>query len=887
MSNEWYPGAWGKLTRASVGHSEFLSLSSHCADVAAVTAKLLALPVWRARMERLAGRPLDESDLARLSAIAYLHDLGKCSAGFWLKQLDALTEDGSVDISHRIQVLKRIGGDLSECGHGAYVVPTVLDWGRTRDLLGGHPVASLLKDSNGQLLIAAVSHHGLPVDFQTSKRLIWTWSDVKELDYQPLSELKSLFDALHTMMPDATTPGPPLPNTPEFVHAFCGLVSLADWIGSNPDPSFFPYDLAPPHARFETAKSRAGEVLSKMRIDTRDAVNDLRSRKVVFGDVFQDSVSAKPFQPTAVQRAAGDPELGQVVIIEDETGAGKTEAALWRYKTLFEAGEVDSLAFVLPTRVSAIALADRLQKFVGELFADESLRPNTVTAVPGYLVSDGLTGQRLAPFEVQWPDREHEASAHRHWAAENSKRYLAAAVAIGTVDQALLAGLKSRHGHLRGITLLRSLLVVDEVHASDIYMSRVLENLLSRQVRAGGHALLLSATLGSAAKTRFLNCARSRPALTEFPADVTDPLSIPYPALSDENSVRGFAPRDKKKAVTIDLQPAIAEPAAIAGFALQAARSGARVLVIRNTVAQAIETQQALVATDASIALLFSVNGKPCPHHGRFAAVDRKVLDRQVVSVFGKDAASRACILVGTQTLEQSLDIDADLLITDLCPIDVMLQRLGRLHRHLRLRPEGFELPRAVVLTPDERSMTGYLGRRPAGTSAGLGTVYTNLLAIEATWRELENRQFLSIPDDNRELVERATDYDRLNLLATELGSEWIAHWMDLLGTDTARRQAAKPRLLEWTEEFSAYTESAEVQTRLGEMPRLLRFSETVSPFGQHLTELQIPHFMWPEGCEQEEVSLDTRLPGITFTVGEQGFLYDELGLRKQVVSLG
>ena len=152
-------------------------------------------------------------------------------------------------------------------------------------------------------------------------------------------------------------------------------------------------------------------------------------------------------------------------------------------------------------------------------------------------------------------------------------------------------------------------------------------------------------------------------------------------------------------------QPWMPDLRSVAAQALEAARAGAKVLVVRNTVGYAITTQQALEEI-AERALLFSYEATLTLHHGRFAAADRRLLDHEVERRLGRDRLPGGMVVVGTQTLEQSLDIDADLLITDLCPVDMLLQRIGRLHRHLRDdRPDGYRDPR--VRRVDAR------GRRP------------------------------------------------------------------------------------------------------------------------------------------------------------------------------
>ena len=179
--------------------------------------------------------------------------------------------------------------------------------------------------------------------------------------------------------------------------------------------------------------------------------------------------------------------------------------------------------------------------------------------------------------------------------------------------------------------------------------------------------------------------------------------------------------------------------------------------MLRNTVNGAVEVQkaiEALAGPDSS--LLFRAEGVATLHHGRFAREDRRLLDKWVEEVIGKTRPEGGLVLAGTQTLEQSLDIDADFLITDLCPADVLLQRIGRLHRHTkdgrgvpRHRPSEFEAPHCVVLTP-EGGLAPFLGRhRPGGKSRhGLGgTVYQDLTILEATRRLVTGQPVWCIPE--------------------------------------------------------------------------------------------------------------------------------------------
>jgi CRISPR-associated endonuclease/helicase Cas3 len=175
-----------------------------------------------------------------------------------------------------------------------------------------------------------------------------------------------------------------------------------------------------------------------------------------------------------------------------------------------------------------------------------------------------------------------------------------------------------------------------------------------------------------------------------MPFDVA--CKVPYPAISDSHSLRKVAGTGQSKRVRWSTRDIIDSPEKIAELALAAAAQGAKVLIVRNTVPAAIATLAALEARVPDPAWLFQVNGVVTLHHSRFSRQDRPLLDAEIENAWARSGQAGALIVVGTQTLEQSLDIDADFLITDLCPMDVLLQRVGRLHRHANERPEAYRI---------------------------------------------------------------------------------------------------------------------------------------------------------------------------------------------------
>ncbi len=577
---------------------------------------------------------------------------------------------------------------------------------------------------------------------------------------------------------------------------------------------------------------------------------------------------------------------GSTTLLESETGSGKTEAALAHFLRLFEAGLVDGLYFALPTRSAATQMHRRITAAARQAFEQP---PPVVLAVPGYLRVDDMQGRRLAPFEVLWLDSNEERVRHRAWASENSKRYLAGTIVVGTVDQILLSSLAVSHAHLRATTLLRQLLVVDEIHASDTYMGRILEDVLTRHARSGGHALLLSATLGGEARARLLNPAgrHTRPTLPEA-------VATPYPLVSHAGG--GARPTvvchdAPARIVRIEPRPWTSDPSPIATAAVAAAERGAKVLVIRNTVVDCVNTQHALeqeARARGRADLLFTCEGVPAPHHARFASDDRHALDEHLEARIGRSRGRGGCVVIATQTVQQSLDIDADLLVSDLCPVDVLLQRIGRLHRHHRPRPDGFADPVTIVTVPSERDLGTLIGPKGIARSGhGIGTVYPDLRVLEATWRLVERRREWRIPTDNRLLVEHGVHSEVLADIVREGGSKWQNHGIQIDGSTRGMARSAELNLVDWSLPYydTAFPESGDqrISTRLGEGDRRVVIQEAPpGPFGKTVRELAL-RADWVAGVPSD-VEFAERLEAsgesIAFWFGHRRFVYDRFGLR-------
>ncbi|MCS4509971.1 CRISPR-associated helicase Cas3' [Xylophilus ampelinus] len=887
--------AWGKLGRAVDGSVEATHpLLDHMADVAAVLETVLHLPAVQRALERAAGRPLSDVDRARLAVLAFLHDIGKANAGFQVRYWRERAE-------------RPAAWTVAECGHGSqgWALFGQSLHGAAR-VTAGLPLQAMETwgDAVRPLLHASISHHGRPVGDEATFSI---WQPVRDgvaCIYDPAVTVAAMGARVQVLYPQAfATKAPDLPDAPVFAHLFAGLVQLADWLGSDTRPGFFPYT-RPGEDRATTALQCARHALRAVGLDVGGAAVRLASTACDFAQAF-----GVP-SPRPMQAAMADDSLGPVVVLEAETGSGKTEAALWRFLHLWRAGQVDALYFALPTRVAASQLYERVQAFVHRVWPVDA--PVAVRALPGYTAADGETPQALPDFQVLWSDTPGDAEAERRWAAESPKRYLAATIAVGTVDQALLGALQIKHAHLRQAMLARSLLVVDEVHASDAYMTRLLEHLLRAHMACGGQALLLSATLGASARSRYLSIGGNR-RTDSVPPPLAQAQALPYPAIGHRAAggptllpVEG---NPRHKTVYWETWDQIDAPDAIAVRAVEAAAAGARVLVVRNTVPAAVATLKAVEALAAAQGLdcLFRVGdngGASTLHHSRFSRQDRPLLDAEVQAQVGKQRRPRGgLVVIGTQTLEQSLDIDADLLITDLCPMDVLLQRLGRLHRHERPsreapndhRPAGFERPCVWVLTPPGNDLSPLLQRQRHGLGPirkpgePMGGVYVDLRVVEATRRLITAQPTRSIPADNRLLVEQATHPDALDAITQALGEAWVRFGIDYEGALAATKTVANLHALSFDQPFDdvRFPENeGRIGSRLGVADRIVVFDPPQQgPFGKAVTQLAIRHHLLPRGlapdAQASQVSALPDVTGFTFGLGSAHYRYTRLGVER------
>lgn len=457
--------------------------------------------------------------------------------------------------------------------------------------------------------------------------------------------------------------------------ALSGLTIAADWVASNTE--WFPPATSDIGLRDYLARSRkqAEDAVASAGLDhaARPSVRDAKALTGLPGLHPMQQTVEKVFLPDG-------PVLS---LIEDATGSGKTESALIMAHRLISSGRARGLFFALPTMATANAMFDRMVGAVSRLFDGST---------PSVSLSHGRArlNTRFRELTGADDDTSPEAGCTR-WLADDRRRSILAEVGVGTIDQALMGILPTRFSTLRLFGLADRVLVVDEAHAYDPYMQRQLETLLRMQAMSGGSAIVMTATLPLGMREAYVNAFRdglgyaaetmsatAYPSLTMVGAETKSQPVEPVPATCRTVAVKRIGTRE-----------------AAVDYLVESARAGAACLWVRNAVDEAITAVEFIRECGCSAQLL----------HARFAYGDRLCHELSAMSRYGRDGMERkGQVLVATQVVEASLDLDFDVMVTDLAPVGSLIQRAGRLWRHMDRRPTCDRQvggPVLAVLSPD------------------------------------------------------------------------------------------------------------------------------------------------------------------------------------------
>ncbi len=794
---------WGKARPEGESGPRWHPVAFHLLDVAAVAGELLMIrPATRIRAASLLG--LDEAGAARfVVAFAGLHDIGKFARPFQAKCAEHWPEClGPLD-STSIPPSPHTGDGL-------------LLWDeRLRDRLGKYDW--LAEPLYWPLAKAVFGHHGKPVD-ETSAQLEWLFGkNGLRAAEDCATAILGLLDPFPPKRADVTEEG-----AKRASWWLAGFMTLADWIGSN--ATWFPY--TDPSVDFR-AYSETAQVRARDAVVRAGLAPPIPAKAMSFA-----SLTGKNL-PTPAQRWTESTKLPDgpiLVMIEDVTGAGKTEAAQMLVHRLLAAGRASGAYWAMPTQATANAMYERQESVISRLF-DSASQPSLILTHSQARLNERFqatvvrAGRPQASFGPDDDDLTASAACAA-FLADNRRASLLADVGAGTIDQAFLGVLASKFNTLRLVGLAEKVLILDEAHAYDAYMGIEATTLLRFQAALGGHVIVLSATLPKVRREELARAWREGVTSGQRPERIawgaTPTVQAPLVA-SDAYPLATVVSAAALVETPIDAAPQahrsvgvrlIHDLALGAAAIVDAQRVGAAVAWVRNTV------DDCLIAAD----LLQSHGLEPILFHARFAQCDRQRRERAVLDWFGPKAqrSNRAGkVLVATQVIEQSLDLDFDLLVSDLAPMDLLIQRAGRLWRHAARdfeRPSGVQrellvLSPAPLENPDPHWLAGF-----RGTAA----VYSNPGVLWLTTRLLAERGEVRSPDDIRDLVEGAY---RLEQVPKSLEPGTVRAEAD----GNADAATANFSVLQLDRGYSgsaqAWEHDARVLTRLGQPQTILRLA--------------------------------------------------------------
>lgn len=718
------------------------SLLAHLLDVAACAAAILEREPATTLAHYAAdlGLPADQAR-AWVCTLAGLHDLGKASPAFqqkWEPGKRAVWEAGLTwpaeappsappnDVPHNVISQATLPALLIRSGWSPRAARRVAD--------------------------AVGAHHGFRAQQQDLDRA----SAPTQQGAAPWTQARTeLFDNVLQVL--GAIESPTVPFTGAAFERIAGLTSIADWFGSSLPRAPRADD---PADYFAGALIRARQALDIGGWFGRDTLLTPGTAPAL-ADVFSYlGQPDRPFRARALQdateRLLADPSSPALLLIEAPMGEGKTEAALYAHLRLQATNHHRGLYLALPTQATGNAMFSRLRRFLSVRAAargtatpplDLQLLHGATLLNPDF--QSLVMRPNLTEVSDDSPDSPQEGVRAAEWFTHR-KRGLLSEYGVGTVDQALMAVINTKHQFVRLWGLANRVVVLDEVHAYDTYTGTLIESLVGWLHALGSSVILMSATLPT----------KKRQALLAAYGAMEDD-HIPYPRITHvAGGVARSATFTGRPQPTLAVRPAPADIADLADLLRDLVRDGGCIACILNTVQRAQGLYQAMRGDAEARGLqLF---------HARYPADERLRRETLVLDTFGAGdeahpvARPQRAILIATQIVEQSLDLDFDALVTDLAPIDLLLQRAGRLHRHHR----------PVASRHGHRDPILHIaGLTSDATVPDFGAsehIYERYILLRS-WLVLQGRQYIALPGDIDTLVQAVYSTPDPDGLAPEL----------------------------------------------------------------------------------------------------------------------
>lgn len=772
---------WGKTRKGSTNYEDFHPVVFHMLDVGNIARGLLSddtSPRWRHALANAFN--IDVKTLSNwLPYFVALHDIGKVSAAFQAlnkQQLMRLKGEGfefePIDIPHSHISQIYIEDALPQVFATNSTIVQIFS-----EALGGHHGRFAHPDN----------------DIKSGRRKLSTepaqWRSLRQIADSILKDEFLKVDL--NLLPDPV-------NISTAVMAFTGLTILCDWLGS--DERYF--EISPNMGLplyLENSRQRAAQAVNNSGLIAATLSSVPTKTETLFADLM-------PLR--ALQLAIDDiPEellqFPSLTIIEAPTGEGKTEAALALAHRIAQLNGTEEMYYALPSMATSNQMYGRLQTHLEKrlgLTADVKLVHGQA-----YLIEENSQAETpttsIEPLENGEIKNDSEAKESISW-FNSKKRALIAPFGVGTVDQAELATLNVKHAVLRMMGLVGKVVIVDEVHAYDTYMTTIIERLLGWLASMNTSAILLSATLPKARRQQLAQAYEVHLTLNEEQADA-------YPSLMviSKNDFHQASPAVWQPNRTIELQAlhfGDDDAKEKAQWLLNAVANGGCACWIANTVKRAqriFEALRNIAPPDVDLELL----------HSQIPLDERQQREERLKSKYGREGKrpnSGKGIVIGTQVLEQSLDLDFDVMVSDLAPMDFLLQRAGRLHRHDRVRPSHHAIPKLWLNYETQENNELKLGTDRS--------IYDEFIMRQThgilTEKMLAGHPQIQLPKDYRTLIEAVYSDE-----PPSEDSPLYDAWLELQSKQRIAAQEARERLLPAPNPRDSFASTAAMRIRFEE----------------------------------------------------------------------
>lgn len=599
--------------------------------------------------------------------------------------------------------------------------------------------------------MVAGAHHGKMhgTDNNNSRDIAYKLTDIwHNQRHQIIESIESKFDS--------KIPTVGLKKTDAIVSWLMGLTSVADWIGS--DEKHFPVD--------KGWCEKEGKESARLAVESIGLCKSYITKNLSFEEIFGFSANDMQRKALSVITKPG------IYVIEAPMGLGKTEAALACAYELLQSGQASGLYFALPTQLTSNRIHLRVSGFVEKITQNSD---KTRLAHADAWLEDAFYQPR--PVQTLIKQHDGDASTNRDWFA-SAKRALLANFGVGTVDQALMSMVAVKHFFVRRFALSGKVVIIDEVHSYDHFTGTLINCLCQELQKLGCTIIILSATLLPEVRNELIVAHEEEIHNDSYPLII---------GKSTEGTL--ILPQGSKLKPRPEVKRIFKSSGQLFLDAVATAMQGARVLWVCNTVNTAQKVFRELIQqdNDFEVGLL----------HSRFPHFIRVKQEAYWMERLGKkDASEGGCILVSTQIVEQSVDIDSDILISELAPMDMLLQRMGRLWRHLEYRPvtiRPVDKPE-IWIVKEEKELSDLKQASSDQLVEILGTkakVYQPYVLLK-TYETLHIKRFNNIdivdPNGNSDIRELL----QLTYLDNQNDSEsWKSLSDDMKGSEFAEKQLA------------------------------------------------------------------------------------------------